>query len=93
MYPAFNCAQRLSQHFSDLMVLKAIKIQQERVPENFRQVVDGGLDIFDAQVAFSGVGYRGLVVVQQEIIRRTVENSILFRLPAVVVDEDVPVPG
>jgi len=86
---AFDGTERLLQHICYFMVFIAIKIQQKRIAKNFRQLMDRFLNVFHAQTAFSGVDHRVLVVVQQKLIRRTVEDRVLLHLTTIVVDEDV----
>ena len=50
--PAFDGSQRFLQHVRNFMVFVSVEIKEEGIPENFRQAMNGALDIADAEIAF-----------------------------------------
>ena len=90
VYPAFNGTQRLIEHFSNLMVLEPVEVQQEGIPEYFGQVVYGVLNVFQPQVTLRFIGSYCLVMIEQEIVGRTIEYRVLFSFSAVIIDKDIP---
>jgi hypothetical protein len=93
VYAAFDSTKRLSERIRDLMVFISFKIQHERLFEDLGQAMYGRMDILHPEVAFRTVVDCGLIVIQEEIIRRIVEYGILLGLTTVVIDENVPHDG
>ena len=72
------------------MIFKAVKIEQEGIPEDLRQLMDRRLNILYPKVAFYRAGDRHLGGIKKEVIWRTVKNGILLGFTAVIVDKNVP---
>ena len=89
MDTALDRAQGLLEHIRDFVVFEPVKIQQERVAEDLRQLVNGGLDILYPQVAFHGSRNCHLSGVQQELVGSTVKDGILLGFTAVIIDKNI----
>src|ERR1700722_6440139 len=90
MDPALYRPQRLLQHLGNLVILEPVKIQQEGIPENLRELMDRRLGILYAKITFPRPRNRHLGGIQEELIWRTVKNGILLGFTAVIVNKDVP---
>jgi len=64
MDSAFDSTERLTEHVCNFVVFETIEIQKEGIPEYFRQVMNGILNILDPQIAFSSIYDSALVHVQ-----------------------------
>ena len=86
---ALDRTKGLTQRISDLMILVPLKIEHERLLEDFREVVYRRTDILQPEIALGTVIDRGLVVVDQEVVRRAVEDRVLLCLATIIVDENI----
>jgi hypothetical protein len=90
MDAAFDGAQGFLQHIGYFMVFIPVKIKQEGVFENFRQMENGLLYFLNVEVAYCCIGSDRLAVIQQEIVGGIIKNHVLLGFAAIVVDKNIP---